>query len=211
MTVASRSRHDAVRLAFVFEWLTVVWMSIEAVVAVASGVLAHSITLVAFGADSVVELLSAGVLIWRLQTELGEGREFSEGVERRAARIGGGLLYGLAVYIVGSAIWSIVHRQGEAFSLPGLILALVAIPVMYVLARKKLALAGEIDSRALRADAAESITCGYLSLVVVVGLLAQALLRAWWVDSVTSLAIVYFIVREAREAWAGEACDCAGN
>lgn len=211
MTLAKRSRHDAVQLALVFEWCTIAWMAIEALVAITSGILAHSITLVAFGADSIIELLSAGVLIWRLHVELRQGGEFSEHAERLAARVGGGLLYALALYIVGSAVWSVIHRQGEVFSFPGLILALVAIPIMYVLAQKKLAIAREIDSRALRADAAESITCGYLSFVVVVGLLAQMFLRAWWVDSVTSLAIVYFIGKEAREAWSVEACDCGST
>jgi hypothetical protein len=82
----------------------------------------------------------------------------------------------------------------------------LAIPVMYLLAKRKLAVAGRIGSRALRADAVESITCGWLAFVVVVGLLVQLALGAWWVDSVTSLAILWFFIKEAREAWAGEAC-----
>lgn len=79
-------------------------------------------------------------------------------------------------------------------------------PIMGVLARHKLAIATELGSRAMRADAAESITCGWLSLVVVVGLLANWLIGAWWVDAITSLAIVWFVVKEAREAWNGEDC-----
>jgi divalent metal cation (Fe/Co/Zn/Cd) transporter len=77
---------------------------------------------------------------------------------------------------------------------------------MYVLAKAKMHLAAKIGSRALRADAVESITCGYLSVAVVVGLMAQWLVGAWWVDSVTSLAIVGLLVREGREAWAGNEC-----
>jgi divalent metal cation (Fe/Co/Zn/Cd) transporter len=86
------------------------------------------------------------------------------------------------------------------------LVALVAIPTMYVLAKRKIAIAERIGSRALRADAVESITCGWLSVVVVVGLTAQYLIGAWWVDSVTSLGIVWFLVKEGREAWAGEEC-----
>lgn len=183
-------------------------MTIEAAVAIASGVSAHSVTLVAFGADSVIELISAGVLIWRLDVELRRGREFSEHAERRAARINGVLLYVLALYIIVSALWSLLHHRGEMFSVSGFALALLAIPIMYLLAKSKLVLAQRIGSRALRADAVESVTCGYLSFVVVIGLAAQWLVHAWWVDAATSLVIVYFIFREAREAWSGEQCGC---
>ena len=81
------------------------------------------------------------------------------------------------------------------------IAALLAIPIMLVLARRKLALADQLGSRALRADAAESIACLWLSLVVVIGLAAQLALGAWWIDPVTSLAIVWLLVKEGREAW----------
>lgn len=84
--------------------------------------------------------------------------------------------------------------------------ALVAIPVMYWLSRSKLRVAEKIGSRALRADAVEAITCEWLSLVVVVGLAAQFLFHAWWIDGVTSLAIVMFLIREGREAWEGDDC-----
>ncbi len=206
---ALKTRRTFVRTAFVLEWLTIAWMTVEATVAVGSGIIAHSITLVAFGADSMIELISASVLIWRLDIELRRGREFSQDAEERAARIAGVLLYALALYIMASAGWGLLHRRGEDFSLPGFVLAIVAIPTMYLLAKRKLSVASEIGSRALRADAAETITCGYLSFVVVVGLLAQLLFRAWWIDAVTSLAIVYFVVKEAREAWSGGACACS--
>lgn len=208
MTLSKVSRRDAVRAAFLIEWATLAWMIIEATIAIGSGILAHSITLIAFGADSLIELVSAGVLIWRLDVELRRAATFSEGAERRAARIGGVLLYALALYIVLSVLWSLLHRQGELFSIAGFALALLAIPIMYLLSKNKLRLAERIGSRALRADAVESITCGYLSFVVVIGLLAQLLLHVWWMDAATSLAIVYFVLKEAREAWSGEVCGC---
>ena len=92
----------------------------------------------------------------------------------------------------------------------GLVLAAAAIPIMYFLAKRKISLAGKIGSRALRADAVEAITCGWLSVVTVIGLTAQYLIGAWWIDAVTSLGIVWFIIKEGREAWKGEACcdDC---
>ena len=192
-----------------FEWITIAWMVIEAVVAIGSGIAAHSITLTAFGLDSVIELISALVLIWRLGVELKHGKQFSETAERRASKIGGGLLFALAAYVLLSVAWSIWHGHGQEFSMPGLAVAVAAIPIMYFLAKRKISLAKRIGSRALRADAVELITCGWLSCAVVVGLTAQYLLGAWWIDAVTSLGIVWFVVKEGREAWQGEAC-CDG-
>jgi divalent metal cation (Fe/Co/Zn/Cd) transporter len=199
-------RTVSIQQAFRLEWLTVAWMMIEALVAIESGVIAGSLTLTAFGLDSVIELISAGVLIWRLTEELRRGEEFSRHAERIASRSGGALLLVLATYIVVGAAWSLWTHHGGEFSVPGLIVAAVAMPIMYVLARRKVDVARRLGSRAMRADAIESMTCGWLSLVVVVGLVANLLLAAWWIDAVTSLAIVWSVVKEAREAWNGEDC-----
>jgi divalent metal cation (Fe/Co/Zn/Cd) transporter len=196
-----------IRQALRLEWLTVGWMAVEATVALAAGIVARSITLIAFGLDSVIELASACVLIWRLSSELKFGREISQSVERTAGQIGGALLFALAAYVVAAAAWSLWQGEGETFSWPGLIVAVLAIPTMLVLARRKLTLAHQLGSRALRADAAEGLACLWLSLVVVVGLGAQLALGAGWIDAVTSLAIVWFLVKEGREAWAADEGD----
>lgn len=200
------ARRALIRTAFSLEYATIGWMVIEATAAVASGIAAGSITLIAFGLDSVIELISAGVLIWRLTVELRHGQAFAESAERTASRIGGGLLFALAAYVVLSAAWSLWTRHGEEFSWPGLLVSVAAIPIMYELSRRKLKVAETLGSRALRADAVESITCGWLSLIVVIGLLAQVLTGQWWVDAVTSLAIVWFLIKEGREAWHGDEC-----
>jgi divalent metal cation (Fe/Co/Zn/Cd) transporter len=200
-------RQRLIQRAFRLEWLSVAWMAVEAAVAIASGIAARSITLVAFGLDSVIELASAGVLIWRLSAELRSGREVAERAEGIARRIAGGLLFALTAYVVVAAGWSLWRGEGEGFSWPGLAVALLSIPVMLVLARRKLALADQLGSRALRADAAESMACLWLSIVVVAGLFAQLAFGAWWIDAVTSLAIVGFLVKEGREAWEAEEED----
>ena len=123
--------------------------------------------LVAFGLDSLIELASAGVLVWRLTVELRHGQRFAEAAEQRAARIGGALLFALAAYVVLAAGWKLWQQTGGEFSLPGLVLSLLSLPIMYYLARRKLRLADALGSRAMRADAAESITCGWLAFVVV--------------------------------------------
>jgi divalent metal cation (Fe/Co/Zn/Cd) transporter len=173
LTDDHRSRPDLVRQAFRLEWFTAGWMLIEAVVAIGSGVAAHSLSLIAFGADSLIELVSAGVLLWRLEIELRRGAEFPESVEQRASRIGGALLFVLAAYVVASAAYGLWVREGQEFSTPGLALAVLVIPVMWWLAIAKVRIADRIGSPALRADAVESITCSYLAGAVMLGLIAQ--------------------------------------
>jgi divalent metal cation (Fe/Co/Zn/Cd) transporter len=192
--------------AFRLEYVTLVWMSLEAIVAIGSGLAAQSLVLIAFGLDSLIELASAGVLIWRLTVELRHGEKFAEAAEHRAARIGGVLLFGLAAYVVIASAWKLWAREGGDFSAPGLIVSALSIPVMYYLSRRKLRLADALGSRALRADAVESIACGWLAFVVVAALVAQFSTGLWWIDPVASLAIVWFLVREGREAWSGQEC-----
>jgi divalent metal cation (Fe/Co/Zn/Cd) transporter len=211
MRLAAREKHPADRAgmiqeAFRLEYITLAWMSIEAIVAIGSGLAAQSLVLIAFGLDSLIELASAGVLVWRLTVELRHGERFAEAAEQRAARIGGALLFALAAYVVLAAAWKLWHRTGGEFSLPGLVLSLLSIPIMYYLSKRKLRLADALDSRAMRADAVESITCGWLAFVVVAALAAQLITGLWWIDPVASLAIVWFLVREGREAWNGDEC-----
>ncbi|MGO9005518.1 MAG: cation transporter [Beijerinckiaceae bacterium] len=207
----SSDRTALIRAAFRIEFITITWMIIEGAVAIGAAIATNSLTLFAFGIDSLIELASAFVLVWRLTVELRKGQVFAETAERRAARIGGALLLALALYVVFSTGWKLWTQQGAEFSLPGLIVSVLAMPIMYILSHRKLHLAEALGSRALRADAIESITCGWLSLVVVAALLMQLVIGAWWVDAVASLAIVWFLVREGREAWIGEKCcdQCA--
>ena len=201
-------RLPLIREAFRLEWLMIGWMTVEGLVAIAAGVTAGSLVLIAFGLDSVIELASAGVLMWRLSVELRQGQKFSERAEYAASRIGGALLFLLAAYVTVAAVWQLWKGTGEEFSWPGFIVAMVAIPAMRYLAHRKITIAEKIGSRALRADAVEAVTCGWLSFVVVVSLAAQLFFGAWWIDGVGSLAIVWFLVKEGREAWSGDKCGC---
>ena len=201
-------RLPLIREAFRLEWLTIGWMTIEAVVSIAAGLTAGSLVVLAFGLDSLIELASAGVLMWRLSVELRHGQKISERAEHIASRIGGGLLFALAIFVTIAALWRLWTGTSEEFSWPGLIIALIAIPTMRYLARRKIAIAEKIGSRALRADAMEAVTCGWLSFVVVISLAAQWVAGAWWIDSVGSLAIVWFLIKEGREAWSGNNFCC---
>lgn len=211
LVLPSKESVDRVALvqeAFRLEWLTIASVTVEAVVAIASGWAAGSLVLTAFGLDSLIELTSAGVLMWRLSVELRLGQSFAESTERAARRISGALLFALAAYVTVAAAWSLWTRASEEFSWPGFIVALAAIPIMRVLARRKIAIAKQLGSQALRADAMEAVTCGWLSFVVLISLAAQWAFGAWWIDGVGSLAIVWFLIKEGREAWSGQECGC---
>ena len=198
------------RAALRLEGLTLVWMVLEASVSIGAGIVAHSVLLLAFGVDSIIELVSAGLLYFRLSKEAqaAPGNMASiEALEERASRIGGWLLYLLALYVVLQSGYGLLHRHAAEASFVGLAVAVVAAFGMPVLAKAKLRIADEIGSKALRADAMETFTCGFLSWVLLAGLGANALLHWWWLDSAAALVLVPFLIKEGREAIAGE-CGC---
>ncbi len=206
--VISEHRAAALNTALRLELLTLIWMIIEAVGSLAAALLARSLLLLAFGIDSAIELLSAFVLFWRLRQEASGQLDQSEAekVERRAARFAGWLLYLLAIYVTLQAGYSLWQRNSAETSFLGMGIAVVAAVGMPILARAKLRIADQIGSGALRADAVETLTCGYLSWLLLIGLVANAFLHWWWLDSAASFAIVPILVREAKEALAGECC-----
>mgnify|MGYP001183747122 CR=1 FL=1 len=203
---ANNLRASLVGRAFRLEWSTIGWMLIEFGVALYAGIMAHSLALIAFSLDSLIEIGHAGLLIWRLNTELRLGADFPEAIERRASRIGAWILAGLALYIAIGALWEFWHHQSAEFSTLGLGVTLVAIPLMYFLSRVKYGLADRLGSRALRGDAAESASCLYLSITIVIALIAQSFLGFWWIDAAASLIIAFFVAREAREGFEDEEC-----
>jgi len=198
------TRASAVHAGVRLEQITVVWMTVEALVAIAAGALAHSVLLVAFGLDSVIELVTGGVLLWRLSVEArGGSLERVERAENRAAWITGIALVLLCVYIVtgaGISLWA--HSQPESAPV-GIALALVALVGMPLLARRKRVIAARIDSAALRGDAACSITCAYMAAALLVDLVLTTIVGWWWADSVAALVLLYWLAREAREALEG--------
>jgi len=190
-------------------------MTIEGAAALLLGWASKSLLLEAFGIDSLVELFSGGVLLWRLRVETAgtATSEHVEAVERRAARWVGYSLYALVVYVAFNSGYGIfvVNRVTDTHeSVWGILIGVVAKVGMPILAAYKLKVAARLNSRALRADAVESIVCGYLSIVLIVGLAATRILGWWWLDSVAALALIPFIIKEARTAISGEPCSaCA--
>jgi len=209
----SSSRANNLKLALLLTYITLGWMTIEGAASLLLGWASKSLLLEAFGIDSVIELFSGFVLLWRLRVEAsGVARaERAEEVERRAARYVGYSLYVLVAYVVlnsGYGLFIAKRITDTHESIWGILIGLVAKIGMPILAAYKFKVAARLNSRALRADAVESITCGYLSIVLMVGLAATWWLGWWWLDSVAALALIPFLIKEAREAIRGE-CACA--
>jgi divalent metal cation (Fe/Co/Zn/Cd) transporter len=208
----SPQRSADIQFALWLTYVTLGWMAIEGAASLLLGWASKSLLLEAFGIDSVVELFSAAVLLWRLKVEAGglTNQTRVETVERRAARWVGYSLYALVGYVVFNSAYGlfVVERVTDTHeSAWGIIIGLVAKIGMPVLAGYKLRVATRLNSRALRADAMEAITCGYLSIVLMVGLAATRFFGWWWLDSVAALALIPFLIKEARAAIRGE-CDC---
>ncbi len=203
-----RSRRDSLRHALGLEALSLTYNALEAVVGIAAGLAAGSVALVGFGLDAVVESASAGVLIWRLDTER-RGRRTAEEAERRAVRLVAVAFGALALYVGGRAVFDLVDGTRPEESAVGIVLAAVSLAVMPVLARAKRAAARDLDSRSLEGDSAQTMLCTYMSGVLLFGLAANSLWGWWWADPVAALGIAALAAREARELWVTEDLCCS--
>jgi divalent metal cation (Fe/Co/Zn/Cd) transporter len=202
----SLERSSSLQTALRLEVITIVWMIIEALAAISAGIAARSLLLVAFGIDSGIELTSAIVVFRRFQIEKFAGNvDEARAVERKTARIAGYLLLLLSAYVLVQAVVGLLTRHAAESSPVGLAVAVIAAIGMPVLAKAKLRVAAKIDSGALRADAMETLACGYLSWILLAGLVFNAVVHWWWIDSVASLGIVPLLAREARESLSSEA------
>jgi divalent metal cation (Fe/Co/Zn/Cd) transporter len=182
------------------EYFTVGWNVIEGLIAITAGVIAGSIALVGFGLDSYIEVASGSVLIWRLRKHGFSDQEEEEAAEKKAILFVGITFFLLSIYVVYESGRKLLFQEPVGESLVGIILAVVSLIVMPMLALYKKKIAVEINSRALRADALETLACSYLSLTLVVGLGANAIFGWWWADPIAALAMVYFLIREGMEA-----------
>ncbi len=186
------NRRRAVRL----EYFTVGWNTVEVIVAIIAGILAQSIALIAFGLDSVVEVISGLALLWRFkQQRLGEDR-----ADLRAVRIVGITFFLLSAYAGVEAARDLYFHHAPETSVPGMILAGASLIVMPVLAIAKRRLARSLNSRALFADSMETLFCSYFSATLLAGLALNAWLGWWWADPVAALVIAVLMIREGFEA-----------
>jgi len=204
MISAASSPATLGRWAWWLTALTILWNTLEAIIAIASGVEAGSVALIGFGLDSVVEVSSALVITWRLT------RGASEAAERRAVRLIALSFFAIAAYVTLDAALKLLGFDAHpGYSTIGLALTALSLVVMPSLAWAKRRVAAGLNSVALKADAAETQLCTYLSAVVLLGLAANTLAGWWWMDPLAGLVVAVLAVKEGREAWtSGDLCEC---
>ncbi len=185
-------------------WLqtvTLVWMLIECGASLYAAATAHSPSLLAFGSDSLVELLSAAVVLLRY----GSPKSISE---QTTARIAGALLFVLALVVASTALLALILHWRPETSYLGMMVTIAALAVMPILATLKRREARRSNNVALAADAVQSATCAYLALITLAGLAANAVFHLPWVDSVAALFAIPILLKEGRSAWQGHTCSC---
>ena len=207
MTEAAATRPVLVRRGLYLNYLTIGYNTLEAIVALAAGVVAGSVALVGFGVDSVIEVTASAAAQWRLRADLDLVRR--ERVEHLTVRIIGGTFLALAVYVAYESIQTLVGQEEPDGSTVGVIMLSMSVIVMPLLARAKRRIASALGSSALAADATQTSLCAYLSVIALTGVGLNTLLGWWWADPVAALVMVPIIVKEGVEGLRGETA-CAG-
>jgi divalent metal cation (Fe/Co/Zn/Cd) transporter len=198
------SRATRVRTGRNLEILTIVWNSLEGVIAIAAGLLAGSTALVGFGLDSAIEMSSGLAVLWRLSLDGDPKRR--ERLESTTLKIVGVTFFMLAAYVAFESISALWNHEHSSPSYLGIGLAILSLVVMPTLARAKRRVAVQIQSRALQADSRQTDICAHLSAILLGGLLCNALIGIWWADPVAALVMVPIIAKEGKEAVMGETC-----
>lgn len=198
----ARSRARLLRRARQLAWAGIGWHAIEATVAVTAGVVAGSVALVGFGADSLIEAMAGSVVIWRLAST-------HVMAERRAQQLIAASFYALGAYVAVEAIRSLAAVDRPGVSWVGIGLSIFTLATMPPLATAKARVADALGSSATKSESRQTMLCAYLSAALLVGLGLNALLGWWWADPVTALAIAGVALKEGRDAWRGDSCCTA--
>jgi divalent metal cation (Fe/Co/Zn/Cd) transporter len=195
-TVARRGKH--------VEYLTIACNSAEGLAGVVAGALAGSISLVGFGIDSFIEVISGSVLLWRMSVDADvHNRERNE---KLSLKIVGVCFLALAVYVGYESFSNLLTRKAPEHSVPGVILACVSLVVMPFLSRAKKRVSNELGSAAMHADARQTDFCIYLSVILLIGLILNLALGWWWADPTAALVMVPILAKEGIDGIRTKAC-----
>jgi len=199
----SRERYEelARRVRFL-SWLSLGVITAEGAIAITAGILASSIALIGFGLDSVVEGIASLIIVWRFTGR----RLFSNAAEDRAQRLVAIQFFLLAPYVAFESVRALIGGEHPDVSWLGIGLSVASLISMPVLGIAKERLADQLGSAATKGEGRQNMLCAYLAGALLVGLLGNALLGAWWLDPVVGLLIAGVAVKEGREAWRGEGC-----
>jgi divalent metal cation (Fe/Co/Zn/Cd) transporter len=199
-----KNRIEIIRRGRRLQYVTILWNSLECVIAVTAGVLAGSIALVGFGLDSAIEVTSSAAALWRLRQDADEGAR--EKAERQTVRVIGVCFLLLGAYVLYEAVETLIERRPPRQSWVGIILAALSLVVMPWLAHLKRKVAISLDSGALEAETRQTEVCAYLSAILLLGLGLNAWLGWWWADPIAGLIMVPLIAWEGLDAVRGRTC-----
>jgi divalent metal cation (Fe/Co/Zn/Cd) transporter len=193
------SQSNLRKKAIILVWIGEIWNVFEATIAIWAALIASSVALLAFGLDSLIELFAGAVMIWRFWKE----KENIEGeIEKKALRLIGLTFFLLAIFILIQSIATLLgYFNQPQESVVGILITISSAIVMTVLFVYKNRIAKQIGSRALRAEAFQSLVCDLQDLIILVGLGLNALFTWWWADPVMALALVPFLIKEGIESF----------
>lgn len=186
-------------------WLSLAWLTVEGTVAIAAGIMAGSVALVAFGLDSAIEGIASVVIVWRFSGS----RMLSERAEQRALRLVAIQFFILAPFITYEGLEKLLSGGNIETSWLGIGLTVATLAICQPLGIAKRRLGAKLGSGATVGEGLQNLLCGYLAIAVLVGLLANSLFGIWWLDPLVALGIAAVAVREGQKAWRGEHCGCA--
>ena len=207
--IQNSNRPALIKKGRYLEYFTIGYNSLEGLIAIGAGLIAGSIALVGFGFDSLIEVTSGSILLWRLNADVDETRR--ERIEATSVRLVGACFILLALYVSYDSVKSLIRREAPVESIVGIVLAAVSVIVMPLLVRAKRKVARGINSAALMADSKQTELCTYLSAILLMGLLLNAFLGWWWADPIAALIMVPIIVKEGLEGLRGETCCDEGD
>jgi divalent metal cation (Fe/Co/Zn/Cd) transporter len=200
-----QERQRLARRVKLLSWLSLGWMTLEGAVAVTAGVVAGSVALIGFGLDSAIEGFASVIIIWRFTG----GRTFSETAETRAQKLVALQFFLLAPYVAVESLRALLGGARPDVSWVGIALSIGSVVTMPLLGIAKQRLADRLGSAATKGEGRQNMLCAYLAGALLVGLLGNALVGAWWLDPAVGLLIAAVAVKEGREAWRGEGCCVA--
>lgn len=204
ISISIPGRERLVERARLLAWIGLGWHAIEAGVAIVAGILAGSVALVGFGADSLIEAAAGIVVIWLMNGD----RSRSPGAERRAQQLIAASFLVLAAYIAVESVRDLAGGHHPDVSWIGIGLSVVTLATMPPLARAKRTVAEQLGSAAAASESRQTLLCAYLSAALLVGLVANAAAGWWWADPAAAMVIAAAAVSEARDAWRGDSCGC---
>lgn len=190
------------RRAKLLSWASLAYMAVEGLVAIVAGIVAASIALIGFGLDSAIEGFASVVIVWRFTG----WRTLSHAAEERAQKLVAVQFFILAPYVGIESIRALVNGSQAEETIVGIALAASSLVVMPLLGRAKQRIGSRIGSSATASEGKQNLLCAYMAAAVLIGLLGNALVGAWWLDPLVGLLIAGLAVQEGRESWRGDAC-----